>query len=149
MYLITKYKLVSKNFIDKHILNSNESNRKLSFSVGIGVFTGVLPIWGFQTILAIVLAFILKTNKVISIAASNISQPPLTPFIIFISYLAGVIILGGDFSKDLSSFSVRDSILEYVIGSIVAAIVLSITTGMITYLLLSFFRKNYKDSKEN
>lgn len=149
MYLISKYKLASRVFIKKHFLNSHESNRKLSFSVGIGVFASVLPIWGFQTILALVLAFLLKTNKVISVAASNISQPPLTPFIIFISYLVGVIILGGDFSKDFSSISVQDSILEYVVGSIAVAIILAIAMGLITYLLLSFFRRNNLDSRKS
>lgn len=37
-------------------ISSSESNIRLSFAVGIGVFTGVIPIWGFQTILSIILS---------------------------------------------------------------------------------------------
>ncbi len=141
MHLILKYKTSLRIFINKYIFNGNESNMKISVSVGLGVFSGVLPIWGFQTILAIFLAFILKVNKVILIAASNISQPPLTPFIIFVSYLVGGIILGKNLPNNFSSISVQGYVYQYLIGSIVTAVLSGVITGTISFVLLSFFRK--------
>jgi uncharacterized protein (DUF2062 family) len=119
---------------------------KLSFSVAIGIFTGVLPIWGFQTILAIFLAFILKSNKFILIAASNISQPPLTPLIIFISFFVGGIFVDKPALENyssLSSLSFNNCLHQYLIGSIISAFLLAFILGLIAYTLLSFFRKNY------
>ncbi|NJK86793.1 MAG: DUF2062 domain-containing protein [Bacteroidales bacterium] len=56
-----------------HILHSSDSSSKIVASVSIGVFMGVVPIWGFQLVSAIALAYLLRLNKFLVIVACNIS----------------------------------------------------------------------------
>jgi uncharacterized protein (DUF2062 family) len=133
--------------IKKYFFNSSETNIRLSFAVGIGIFTAIIPIWGFQNILALILSFLFKLNKVIVLTASNLSQPPFTPFIILGSYLLGGFLIGTntesiDFSADTLYDVFSNDLLKYIIGSIVLAVIFSIVSGVITYYLLCFFRKN-------
>jgi hypothetical protein len=78
-----------REFIEQYLLNSSDSNVKLAASIALGLFMGVIPIWGFQIVTTIALAHFLKLNKFVAVTASNISLPPILPLIIFLSYLAG------------------------------------------------------------
>jgi uncharacterized protein (DUF2062 family) len=121
-------------------------NFNLAASIGFGVFMGIVPIWGYQLIVALTLAFIFKLYKPFVIIAANISIPPMIPFIIFGSVLTGAWVLRHplpDFSfSQITGFeSVANQLLQYVVGSIVLAVGLGILTGSLTYLILLLFRK--------
>ena len=75
-----------KKFVSKNITHSPESNVRIALAVMFGVFMGIVPIWGYQMIVAGVLAHLMGLNKVITIVASNISIPPMIPFLLFGSY---------------------------------------------------------------
>ncbi|MCB0793350.1 MAG: DUF2062 domain-containing protein, partial [Flavobacteriales bacterium] len=77
-------------------IRPEESSWKKSVSIGFGLFMGILPIWGFQLLVAIPLAFFLKLNRVLVVAAANISIPPMIPFIVFGSYLSGAPFMAND-----------------------------------------------------
>ena len=133
-----------KKFLQQHLLHSNDSNIKLSFSVAVGIITGILPIWGYQLILAIALAYLFKLNKVITIVAANISIPPMIPIILYGSFLTGKIILGDgnvQYSSGLNFEFIKHNIQQYIVGSIVFALVLGTLFGLFTYLFITFFRK--------
>jgi glycosyltransferase involved in cell wall biosynthesis len=72
-----------KKFFLENVLESNDSNARKTFSIALGVFIGISPFWGFQTILVLFLAVLLKLNKAIAFAFSNISFPPFIPFIVY------------------------------------------------------------------
>ncbi|PJJ07532.1 glycosyltransferase involved in cell wall biosynthesis [Flavobacterium sp. 1] len=78
-----------KQFFLENVLESNDSNIRKAASIALGVFIGICPFWGFQTILVLFLAVLLKLNKVIAFAFSNISFPPFIPFIIYGSLKLG------------------------------------------------------------
>ena len=125
---VTRRLKTARDLLAQHILHSDDSTMKLSVSVALGIFSGILPIWGFQTIAAIALAFCLRLNKVILIAASNISQPPLTPAIVY-----GSIVLGKAFSaQDAPAAALQ----QYVVGSILLALLSALLSGALTYLLV-------------
>jgi uncharacterized protein (DUF2062 family) len=134
-----------RTFLKENILNSRESIRKLTFSVMLGVFMGIVPIWGYQLITAIALAYVLKLNKLIVIVAANISIPPMIPFIIYFSYLTGGIILSSDqsmsFTTEISFSWVRDNFFQYVIGAIGFAVLAAAFFGLLTFILLKVFRR--------
>ncbi|HZK65597.1 MAG TPA: DUF2062 domain-containing protein, partial [Puia sp.] len=113
---------------------------------GFGVFMGIIPIWGFQLIVAIFLALVLKLNKVLVILFANISFPPFIPLIIYASYRAGAVWMPGSgigisFSKRLSLSAIRFNFRQYLIGSISLAVTAGLVTGLLTFLLLKIFRK--------
>jgi len=133
-----------REFINRNILHSKDSNSRITFSVMLGVFMGIVPIWGYQLITAIALAYLFRLNKVIVIVAANISIPPMIPFILYLSYLAGGWILPDGnsvvFTTDVSLATVRDNLFQYIVGSITLAVITALCFGLITILLLRTFR---------
>jgi uncharacterized protein (DUF2062 family) len=137
----------ARRIFKEHVLGSNDSNIRLSLSVAIGVLTSILPIWGFQTILAAFLAISLRLNKLILLTASHISVPPFTPGIIFASYVVGIIFYNEStagklhFSSQLDYSLTKEDLNQYVAGSILLAVSSALIIGGIVYILLLFFRK--------
>ncbi len=135
-----------KEFINKNLLYTKDSNIKIVLSVMLGVFMGIAPVWGYQLIIAIMLAFIFKLNKLIVIVAANISIPPMIPLILYLSYITGGLILnnpGGnniEFSGITLEF-VKDNLIQYIVGSIFFGIISSLCFGLFTFIFLKLFRK--------
>jgi glycosyltransferase involved in cell wall biosynthesis len=128
------------------VLNPSESNGKKALSIGLGVFMGIVPIWGFQMLVALLLATALRLNKALVLIASNISIPPLIPLIVFASFMMGRVWLGTDatfviFSKDLTQEAMQQNVLQYLYGSVTLAVVAGLTALLVTYVLLTIFRK--------
>ena len=63
--------------------------RRQTLAVGLGLFCGIVPIWGYQMITAAVLAHRFRLNKAIALTASNISIPVIAPFLIAASLVLG------------------------------------------------------------
>lgn len=135
-----------KQIIKDDILHTKDSNLQISKAVGFGFFMGIVPVWGWQTILALTLSHYFKLNKAIVILAANISIPPLLPFVLFGSFYTGAVVLGKNldllhFTREISFKTVSQDLLQYIIGAMVLAILSAIITGLITLLLLKIFRK--------
>ena len=64
-----------------HLLNEHASPGRLGLAVGIGLFVGMLPLFGLHLALCVGLAYLLRLNKVTVYLAANISNPLLAPFI--------------------------------------------------------------------
>ncbi|MEI7499425.1 MAG: DUF2062 domain-containing protein [Bacteroidota bacterium] len=135
-----------RDFVREYILNSNDSNARLAFSVALGLFIGVMPIWGWQMLATFGLAHIFKLNKFVAVAASNISLPPMLPFIIFLSYIIGGWVLGVNVTSlqyipGLRLEWIKENLIQYLLGSLILGVMFALVLGPATYLLLSFFRK--------
>jgi glycosyltransferase involved in cell wall biosynthesis len=134
-----------RDFLNKHILLTGDTNIQIALAIGMGIFTGILPVWGFQLMLAIGMAHIFGVSKFIASVAANISIPPMIPLILYLSYLTGCIVLDTSvkisFSRELSVKSFEDYVLTYVIGACVLSIVMGISSGLISFVLLKVFRK--------
>ena len=130
-----------KDLFNTYILDKNESNKKIILSVMFGVFMGIVPIWGYQLITAILLAYLLKLNKAIVIIAANISIPPMIPFILYGSFVTGGVFTGKGlssfkFSFDINFETIKSNLIQYFIGAFIFAIIVSLIFGLITYLLI-------------
>jgi glycosyltransferase involved in cell wall biosynthesis len=132
-------------FIKKQVMQTADSTSKTILSVMLGVFMGIVPIWGYQLITALAMAYLLKLNKFIVAVAANISIPPMIPLILYLSYITGGYVLSVDthpaFSKDISLAWVENNLLQYVVGSAVFAVIASVFSGLLTFLLLKVFRR--------
>ncbi|PLX13190.1 MAG: DUF2062 domain-containing protein [Marinilabiliales bacterium] len=149
---LVKY-LINNKFtavVKEQMLKHNESPFKLASAMGFGVFMGIVPIWGLQMLFAAIIAHFLRLNKIIVLAFSNISLPPIIPFIIYFSYKIGGMffesemeitfetvgyfkeqIMTGNFYQTLSEFGYN--ILQYIIGGIVLAVVSGLLVFIISY----------------
>jgi uncharacterized protein (DUF2062 family) len=133
-----------RKLINKHVIHSKESNLRISSAVMFGVFMGIVPVWGYQMILAGVLAHFLGLNKVVTLLASNISLPPMIPFILFGSYAAGGRILNRPVSlavHEVTFETIKDSLLQYLAGSMILAVITGLLAGMICLAVLTLYRK--------
>jgi uncharacterized protein (DUF2062 family) len=132
-------------FLKKQVLHTGDSVTKITFSVMFGIFMGIVPIWGYQLVTAIALAYVLKLNKFIVVVAANISLPPMIPFILYFSYVTGGIILSADnrmiFSHEINFTWIRDNLLQYVIGAVAFAVIAAIFFGILTFALLKVIRR--------
>ncbi len=109
-------------------------------SVGLGLFFGVFPIWGFQMIAAFFVASLLKLNRVLVLTFSNISLPPLIPVIILSSYFFGSFfvkqkVLIPDFA-DITMETIYLQLHQYLVGAVILSFVLGGFGFCFTYLLM-------------
>ncbi|RNA61276.1 DUF2062 domain-containing protein [Chryseobacterium nematophagum] len=129
-----------KKFLKEDILESDGTNRTKAFSIALGIFIGLSPFWGFQTLLVISLAVLFKLNKVLAFLASNISLPPFIPFIIAASLFLGAPFVSGNsniLSQELNFQLIKNHLFQYIIGSLILATVISILSGTAVLLLLN------------
>lgn len=124
-----------------YFLVPGETDEIKALSIAFGVFMGIVPIWGFQLAVAIFLAILFKLNKPLVIIAANISIPPMIPFIIFGSIKTGALWMGKNaieisFTKNISLLTIQQSLHQYIIGSIILAVVAGVFFGMLSYALL-------------
>jgi len=104
---------------------------------------GIVPLWGYQMIIAFAGAHMLKLNKALVIIASNISIPPMIPFILYGSMKTGAMLLGQPLAltfKDVTLEEAKKMLVQYIPGSIVFAILVGLTGWLITYVVLKVRR---------
>jgi len=134
-----------KRFFIEDFLGSQDSPSKKGLSIALGIFIGLSPIWGFQTLLVIFLAIVLKLNKAIAFAFSNVSLPPFIPFILYASSKMGQFILDVNYNYTLdtfkNNFEITDHLKTYIIGSFSLAILGATICGILGFLFFSIFDK--------
>ncbi|MEO6732505.1 MAG: DUF2062 domain-containing protein [Ferruginibacter sp.] len=135
-----------RELLNDQLFNPIYTDTNKSLSVAFGIFMGIIPIWGFQLVVAIFLAVVFKLNKILVILAANISIPPMIPLIVFLSYKTGAIWMGdnaGDlvFSHSITLESVQKNLQQYIYGSISLAVIAGIATGLFTFVLLKLFKR--------
>ncbi len=132
-----------RKFLRENILHSDHSVSKKSLSIALGVFIGIAPFWGFQTVIVLFLAALLRLNKVIAFAASNVSLPPMIPFIIYASLKIGGWFFpqhtSFNFDRSITFSGLQEHLAQYIAGSLILAAAMSVIFGLASFLLLSIF----------
>ena len=139
-----------KKFFFENVLESNDSNGRKAYSIALGVFIGICPFWGFQTLLVLFLAVLLKLNKAIAFTFSNISFPPFIPFIIYGSLKTGSCFITSDkplvLTMDMTLADIQKNITQYLVGSFILATIMAVALGLAGYFTLLFLN-NLKPKK--
>ncbi|WP_026450843.1 DUF2062 domain-containing protein [Aequorivita capsosiphonis] len=134
-----------KRFLMEDLLGSEDSAEKKAFSIALGVFIGFSPIWGFHTVSVIFLAILLKLNKVIAFAFSNVSLPPFIPFILYFSIKLGSWLLGENFVLSMNEIDPRLELMKYlksyIVGSLALSVAGAIICGLVGYVFLTLFER--------
>ena len=111
----------------------------MAAAMGWGIFCGIIPIWGYQMVFAGLTAHIMKLNKVVAVVFSNISIPPMIPFILYGSMVLGSVVLNTEnvFSIDTVSLeSVGRSLGQYIVGSIALALMSGLMVFIASLILM-------------
>lgn len=125
------------------IIAKHESPVSKANSVALGLFFGIVPIWGFQFATALIVAHLLKLNKVVVGLTAQISVPPMIPFILYGSIKVGEWVLNEEvhikFSKMLS-VETLNNIYVYAIGACVLSVIAAVVGWIGTFISLKLFR---------
>jgi glycosyltransferase involved in cell wall biosynthesis len=132
-------------------VKTDESNASKALSLGFGVFMGIVPLWGFQLLIGIPLALMFRMNKVLFIAAANVSIPPFIPIIVFLSLLVGQLLTQGyvDINQawNFSSEAIKENATQYIIGAFAFATVAFCAVFSMSYLLFMVFRRKNTNNR--
>ena len=115
----------------------------------VGVFSGCFPFFGFQTILGIFLARIIKGNIVLAAIGTWISNPFTYIPLYFLNYKIGSFILNDDKNIIIQPRLIKEEfwqqgwfiISRLILGSSVVGLLLGFVSGTVTYYLLSIMKK--------
>jgi uncharacterized protein (DUF2062 family)/SAM-dependent methyltransferase len=96
-------------------------------AVFLGIFIGIVPIYGFQLLVAVTLALFFKLNKPLTVASTFINNPVLQPLIIVSSVELGYVLRGGSFRpfhlSALSGPHMKEEVMAWVIGSVALGVI--------------------------
>ncbi|MBN1880109.1 DUF2062 domain-containing protein [bacterium] len=76
-----------------YILSLKGDSHWLSLSFAIGVLIGTSPFYGTHTVTALVLVSLFRFNLVTTIIGAWLSFPPIQPFIYYVGYRLGRVVL--------------------------------------------------------
>jgi len=117
---------------------------RVAWAVGLGLFCGIAPIWGYQMVAAATLAHILRLNKAIALIASNISIPPIMPLILYGGLALGHWLFTGQGLHFSSQHITRALALQYLgqwcVGSVALGAVVGTMGTLTTYSVARLFR---------
>jgi uncharacterized protein len=117
------------------VLNAHRTPVEVGAAIGVGVFLGCTPFFGFHTLLAMAASFLFGLNFVCVWLGTQISNP------LFAGLLtAGSIGVGGYLLHDSPSTIGRLS-LDWLAGSVAVGSVLGIVSGIMTYGVARCLRK--------
>jgi uncharacterized protein (DUF2062 family)/SAM-dependent methyltransferase len=95
-------------------------------AVFLGIFIGIVPIYGFQTLAAVGVALFFKLNKPLTVAGTFINNPLLQPAIVVSSVELGYFLRGGSFRpfhlSALTGAHMREELLAWAMGSVVLGV---------------------------
>jgi len=115
-------------------------------AVFLGIFIGIVPIYGLQTLAAVGVALLFRLNKPLTVAGTFISNPVLQPLIVISSVELGCFLRGGSF-QPLSALAVarthidKEKLFIWVIGSVALGILVGGVGGAITAVVVHLHRK--------
>jgi uncharacterized protein (DUF2062 family) len=122
-----------------------EESSRLAVAVGLGLFFGILPIYGFQIMVGTAVAHHLRLNKATLLLASHISIPPVVPFILYGGMVLGHWMFTGQ-TLDISPHQITKGLtlkhfVQFITGALVLAVLAALLGTIITYGMARLVRR--------
>ena len=84
---MARYVMRARRFIAHNILHADDTPHRIALGVGIAMWIGLLPLIGFQTVIAVACAAVFRANKAVCVPVVWVTNP-LTMVPIYGSCLA-------------------------------------------------------------
>lgn len=150
--MIQRLKLRARKFITL-LLNEGLDPYRAAAAVFLGIFIGIMPIYGFHALAAVGVALLFRLNKPLTVAGTIISNPLLQPLIIFSSVELGCLLRLGSFQHlSLSELATtgthltKEQFIIWLIGSVALGILLGGLGAAVTAVVVHLHRKASADS---
>ena len=136
--------------IVKELMESRHRPSRLALAGALGVFLGTLPLIACHTLAIIYAASMLRLNKIMAIATSQICMPPVVPALCI---EIGYFLRFGSFLTFKNTSSLTDvsfkelgymgleRLLEWFIGSLILGPLLALATGAVVFALSLYVQK--------
>lgn len=122
------------------LVKSHTSPARLALATGLGVFIGCTPFFGLHAFIALGASALLRLNLVAMVVGTNISIPPLVPFL-----LIGSVYVGSQWLGVPLGDGILPHFYQWLAGSFVLGAGLGTWIGLITFTVswLSHRRRRY------
>jgi uncharacterized protein (DUF2062 family) len=135
---------VAKDVLIHLFTEHNETPFKVGCAAGLGLFFGIFPIWGYQMVACAVVAHRMHLNKSLAMTLSNVSMPPMMPFVLYGSLALGHWLITGnhvDLSWDvLTSGAIGTYMWHWLVGSCVLAVTAALAGGILAWGIACLWR---------
>ena len=137
------------------LLRMNNSPPEIALGTAIGVFIGVLPLYGLHTVLVVIAAILVRpANKIAIFLGTNISLPPTVPIITWAGYEIGRLILWGKFEplswlvfKNLTFKKIITHYQPLFLGSVVLGLICAVIFYFITFFVVKGLKSRKKHAR--
>ena len=99
---------------------------RTAFALAVGVFISFTPFWGFQTVLALLVATVFRLNHGVTLVGTWLNLPWFAPFV-----YAGAVKLGALLLPDLSGLAGWSAWL--LVGSMTIGLGAAVVTWVVTF----------------
>jgi uncharacterized protein (DUF2062 family) len=106
------------------LMQLDDSPWRTALALAVGVFLSFTPFWGFQTLLALLLATVFRLNRAVTVTGTWLNLPWFAPFI-----YAGALKLGALMLPDLSGLAGLSAYL------LVGSTTLGLAAGLLTWVI--------------
>jgi len=146
------------DYYKRRLLRLQGSESAIARGIAVGAFAGMFPIFGFQTLVGVLLAVLLKGHKLAAVAATWISNPLTYVPIFAFNYQLGQWLLGTeDISIDEIDFQSSSALLElgftFVLALFVGCLVMGSIVSICSYFIalrgIRHFRQSHTSSKRD
>jgi uncharacterized protein (DUF2062 family)/SAM-dependent methyltransferase len=111
-----------------------------SVALGLGVFIGCLPLYGFHLLICMAAGTLFRLNRLKVYLAANISNPFVAPWLLLLEVEAGAFLRHGAFHplslETIKSVELASVTLDLVVGAVAVGAALGGLVGGITYALV-------------
>jgi uncharacterized protein len=145
--VIRRFKSYARKFVAP-LLKERLDPYHAAAAVFLGIFIGILPIYGLQTLTAVSVALLFRLNKPLTVAGTFISNPLLQPLIVFSSVELGCLLVSGSFQRvNLSTLAAarahigKKELFIWVIGSAAFGILVGGVGAAVTAIIVHLHLK--------
>ena len=123
------------------LLPHDESPWRVALALAVGVFLSFTPFWGFQTLLALLVAWICRLNRAVTVAGTWINLPWFAPFV-----YAGALKIGAALLPHLSGVAGLSAWL--LLGTTALGVAAGVLTWIIAYAAIRARRARHRRDAE-
>ena len=123
------------------LLPHDESPWRVALALAVGVFLSFTPFWGFQTLLALLVAWICRLNRAVTVAGTWINLPWFAPFV-----YAGALKIGAALLPHLSGVAGLSAWL--LLGTTALGVAAGVLTWIIAYAAIRARRARRRRAAE-
>jgi uncharacterized protein len=116
------------------LLPHDESPWRVALALAVGVFISFTPFWGFQTLLALLVATLARLNRTVTVAGTWLNLPWFAPFI-----YAGAVKLGAWLLPELSGLAGMSAWL--LLGTTALGFAAGVLTWIVAFSIIRARRK--------